>query len=128
MGVGGRGSGREQGSSNKHAGGEEKQHTVNDGTNDLVNLSDLRGRGSSLRAGESGQRRKTVGSERLESGAATGAAGRAKAALPRVRARPLKTRLVREGSSEGQRAMKKERKKKEKEDRHDIPLEHDDGE
>lgn len=61
---------------------------------------------------------------------ATGAAGRAKAALPRVRARPLKTRLVREGSSEGQRAMKKERKKKkkEKEDKHDIPLEHDDGE
>lgn len=63
-------------------GGEEKQHTVNDGTNDLVNLSDLRGRGSSFRAGESGQRRKTVGSERLESGASDGGGRTSKSSPP----------------------------------------------
>lgn len=80
---GGRGSGREQGSSSKQAGGwEEKQHTVNDGTNDLVNLSNLRGRSSGLRAGESGQRRKAVGSERLESGASDGGGRTSKSSPP----------------------------------------------
>lgn len=59
---------------------QQQKHTVNDGTNDLVNLSGISS--TSLRAGESGQRRKAVGSERLESATSDGGGRTSKSSPP----------------------------------------------
>ena len=90
----------------RQAGSVGREHTVNDGTNDLVNLSNLSSLGGILP-----QRRKAIGSERLESGASDGGGRTSKSSPP-------------EGPGEtteklaGNRTQKREKRYKKEKKRH----------
>ena len=90
----------------RQAGSVGREHTVNDGTNDLVNLSNLSSLGGILP-----QRRKAIRSERLESGASDGGGRTSKSSPP-------------EGPGEtteklaGNRTQKREKRYKKEKKRH----------